>query len=55
MPGPECGHCGRQVVEVAVASASAPCPDGSYQKPAKVQGGLHQALLDSGSIQTLIY
>jgi len=69
MPGPEWGRCGRlghhqhkcpvmelgQVVEVAVASASSPGPDGTYQIPVKVQGGIHQALLDSGNSQTLIH
>jgi len=39
-----------QVVEVA----SAPGPDGRYQIPVKVQGVMHQALLDFGSSQTLI-
>jgi len=34
-----------QGVEVAVTSASAPGPDGRYQIPVKVQGGIHQALL----------
>jgi len=44
-----------QVRQVAPASVSAPGPDGRYQIPVKVQGVIHQALLDSGSSQTLIY
>jgi len=61
-PGPECGRCGRfghkqhecsvmevgQVVQVAAASVPAPGLDGRYQILVKVQGGIHQALLDSG-------
>jgi len=45
----------RQVVQVAAVSASAPGPDRMYQIPVKVQGGIHQAMLDSRSSQTVIH
>jgi len=45
----------RQVVQVAAASTSAPDLDGRYKIPVKVHGGIHQALMDSGSSQSLIH
>jgi len=44
-----------QMVEVAAASASTHGPDGRYKIPVKVKGDMHQALLNSGSSQTLIH
>jgi len=56
MPGPECGRRvphdgGGQVVEVAAASASAPGPDGRYQIPVKVQGGMHRRCWIQGVVR----
>jgi len=44
-----------QVLQVAPVSNSTPGPDGMYQVSVNVQGGIHQALLDSGSSHTLIH
>ncbi|XP_064177503.1 uncharacterized protein LOC135247687 isoform X1 [Anguilla rostrata] len=67
-PRPGCWRCGQpghlrrecplmemgQVVRVVGPPTSAPDPDGAYCIPVRIQGIEHQALLDSGAMQTMI-
>ena len=44
-----------QVVRVAGRLSPPPGPEGAYRIPVRVQRGTHQALLDSGCMQTMVH
>ncbi|XP_051815566.1 uncharacterized protein LOC110961245 isoform X1 [Acanthochromis polyacanthus] len=67
--GQECWRCGQpghtrrecplrevdQVVRVAGPPAPSPGPGGTYSVPVRIQGGVHQAMVDSGCEQSQIH
>ena len=44
-----------QVVRVAGSPTPSPGPGGTYSVPVRIQGGVHQAMVDSGCQQSLIH
>uniref|UniRef100_A0AAQ4P4Q9 CCHC-type domain-containing protein n=1 Tax=Gasterosteus aculeatus aculeatus TaxID=481459 RepID=A0AAQ4P4Q9_GASAC len=68
-PGQECWRCGQpghlrrecplmevgQVIRVAGVPTPSPGPGATYRVPVRIQGGIRQALVDSGCMQSMIH
>ncbi|KAK0136850.1 Zinc finger and SCAN domain-containing protein 23 [Merluccius polli] len=67
--GQECWRCGQlghfrgecplmevgQVIRVVGPPAPSPGPGGTYSVPLRIQGGTHQAMVDSGCMQSIVH
>ena len=44
-----------QVIRVVGPPAPSPGPGGTYSVPVRIQGGTHQAMVDSGCMQSIVH